>query len=1138
MKRVKEKRFLLIQVIFIVLFIIIAIRLFVLMINKGEYYKELSDNRKVQQVDEIASRGNILDRNGNILATTVPSFAVQLYKDQINSLSDDQRTKSINTLSNILEKAGVNYKNDFGIRLNSFEYEKEDDYFNEAKSPEDSVVDKIIDNDLVENIVSSYYSEGDSEYISLKTALLALKKRGIDIPLHVAIKDNKLSVTYKENADKKLETIGHSTEEDPIDVVVAAIDNDSSVIKNILENAEARRLVYKTLESKKLQGNVVLKDYALLADEQLIQKKANLSKIYKNITKDSSPADDFYEIVKNSSMSELLKTASVDDDGTYVIPADILIEKLENKGIYANFTTEVVTESENDENIYKVNVEFKNSQAGDPVEELARIAEENGLTKKFIQSEGVKYLAQNANTVNNIYPSIDVSEDKVKDWSYTFTKDKDDFLKYYANKDPVNSQASAIKTLKKTKDPKQILDYIKTVEEIDNENDYEAIGMLTIDSKINQQGNYGFRPINLVYNLDENTVLQIEEALNSSTGIVVDSIPIRSYPNRELASHILGYMGPIATNDEVNKFINEKDYLNDEIIGKTGIEESYQDNLRGKNGKSIVTVDSSGNRVNTISTEASEPGDDVYLSIDMSLQERAEKSLKGVIESLSEGTSYESEYGTFTAPKGAPNASSGAVVVSDVKTGEVLAMASYPNYDPNLFATGISSSDWDSLQVSDDSSVLAARPMMNIASQTAVMPGSTFKLVSSLAALEKGLDPQKTSTDYGYIEIGNSTFNNLRWTEEGTTWGEENLYDAIMHSSNYYIYTLALGENPRDGSSLGVKLELNDIREAALKLGLGEKTGIEINIPNETTGNIPSVGKKLEVTKAMLEKYLKSDLKLYIKKNTKKTNSEIENDISEIVKLADDPTKYDRDTLIAFLDNLGYEPETILEDKSAGLADTIKYTYLNQASWDITDMLNIVIGQGQNSYTPLQMNRVMATVANGGYLNKYTLIDKINKHETKDVLFQNETESKQVDVSDSTYFDDIRYGTLLVAQSNEVLSTLPINIGLKTGTAEVEGKNEDGSDYEPYAWMVAFAPYEDPQIAISVVLTQGNTSYNVSPIVRDIIAQYFDLTVSNKTQTNTQTDTEDDGQTEDTTTTDGTETDDVEQDDVPQDVNN
>ncbi|MGO3017660.1 MAG: penicillin-binding transpeptidase domain-containing protein [Anaerococcus sp.] len=1094
MKKQKEHRLIFIQVIFGILFAIIAIRLFSLMVSKGDYYRELSDNRKVQEVDELASRGNILDKNGNILATTIPSFAIQLYKDQLMNLSLDERLDAYNKLVTIMEEEGVNYKNDFNIKLNSFEYENSNDYFDENITPEDKVVNTLINNKLVPSLIESTRDDDGLEYETMKTVLLALKKRGVDVPVLVSEDETgKLKLKYTDNAKEKLELIGYNIEDDPIDVVVAQINDDKSVLKNILENSHARKIAFEILKENGLETNIILKDYAISADEEFLQKKANLHRAYPEINMETSPSEDFYQIVKNSSMEKLLNTASIKDDGSYIIPANILIEELENKGVYANFTTEVITENNEDENIYSVKLSFKNQQAGDPVEELTKLADENNLIKDLVTSKDIKYLAQNANTQNNIYPSIDISEDDPKDWDYTFNIDKENFYTYYANKDKVNDKEKVTEILNEENDAQEVLDYIKLVSNIDEDNDYIAVGMLTIDNQINMQGNYGFRPINLVYNLDEETVLKIEENIDSKSGIGVATIPIRYYPNRNLASHILGYMGPIATDYEISKYIKDKGYLNDEIIGKTGIEESYQDNLRGTNGKSIVTVDSSGNRIDTLSTIPSQPGDDIYLSIDLELQSMAEKALKGVIESVSSGETYESEYGNVNPYRQAPYANSGAVVVSDVKTGEVLAMASYPDYDPNLFSTGISSSDWESLQVPEDSGPLVARPMLNIASQMAVMPGSTFKLVSSLAALEKGLDPQKLNKDFGFIEIGNRRFNNLLWTEEGKTWGEETLYDAIKNSCNYYFYTLALGENPKDGTSLGVKLELNDIRAAAKKLGLDSKTGIEINIPSEATGNIPSVDKKLEIIKVMMRKYLEENLKVFIKEGVTKSKTQLEEDTDILVNLADENATISRSDLLDMLDEMGYNAEKIPEGDRAGLADTLKYTYLNQATWDITDMLNIVIGQGQNSYTPLQMNRAISTISNGGYLNKLTLMDKITKHETEEVLFENQIESEQISIKDPKYLEDIKYGTLLVAQNNPVLNKLPIEMGIKTGTAEVEGQNSDGVDYDSYAWMIGFAPYENPEIAISIVITQGYNSHNVAPIMRDIVAKYFDI---------------------------------------------
>lgn len=1095
MKKRKENRLIFIQVVVVLLILVIIVRLFNVMVSKGDYYRDLSDNRKVKEVDEIASRGNIYDRNGELLATSVPSFAVKLYKDELMSLDDDKRVEMVSDLVDILEEDGVNYTEDFHIKLNTFKYDNLDSYFNEKEMPMEKAVDLIVDNGLVRDFLTSFYEVDGIEYETLNTAVLALKKRGIDIPVHIRQSAGELKVEYKKNYEKKLKSIGFSKDDEPIEVILQSVGDDKSVLLSILQNSHARILAYNILSENGLLGNLTMDPYGIKADQDLIEKKARLHKVFTNITAESTPANDFYEIVKNATIEDVLTSARVADDGSYIIPANILIEKLQNLGLYANFETEVITESKDDENQYSVNVSFKNPQAGSAVDELARLADEHGLLKPLLLSEDVKFMAQNANTRNNIYPNIDITEDDPKDWNYTFIIDKKDFYTHYASKDKANPTKETVEILMNEDDGKAILTYLKKVNDLEAYNDIESVGILTIDSTLNRQGNFGYRPINIVYNLDESTVLKIEEKIDSVSGIVVETIPVRSYPHRNLASHILGYMGPIATKEEVDKYVNERAYLRDEIIGKTGIEESYQDNLKGKNGRSLVTVDSSGNRRKSLSQTKSEPGDDVYLSIDAKLQKQAEDSLEGVLEALRETGHYESEYGSFTPFKMAPYAESGAVVVTDVKTGEVLAMASYPDYDPNLFSTGISQSDWEALQVDDSDGPLAPRPMLNIASQTAVMPGSTFKLVTALAALEKGLDPLAINNCHGFMDIGNRRFSCLVYTENGTTHGEENLYGAIRDSCNYYFYTLALGENPEDGDSLTTKLELNDIRLACEMLGLDKPTGIEINIPMESTGNVPSVGKKVEVTKLMLKDYLVNNLSKFLKEGVKKTREEYDQDIIDVVKFTDNPSDWSRKDIIDFFDERGYDPVSIPEGDRAGLADTIKYTYLNQAEWDITDMLNIVIGQGQNAYTPIQMNRAVAAITNGGYLNKLTLIDKITNHDSGEVLFENVAENEKIDVKDTKFLEDIKYGTLLVSQKNAVLNQLPVDIGIKTGTAEVEGQNPDGSDYDTYAWMVGFAPYDNPEIAISIVLTQGDTSYNASPIMRDIIARYFDLNV-------------------------------------------
>ena len=174
-------------------------------------------------------------------------------------------------------------------------------------------------------------------------------------------------------------------------------------------------------------------------------------------------------------------------------------------------------------------------------------------------------------------------------------------------------------------------------------------------------------------------------------------------------------------------------YSPNDIIGKTGVEEKFETELRGKNGVRRVEVDVLGNTTNILDEEKAIPGNNIYLTMDLKLQKVAEEALKYTLEEIQVGGTFESKWGDYkfgtSKSKRRPyiNATSGAVVVTDVKTGELLALANYPAYDPNLFSTGISSTDWASLFPENEEDLLAPRPLYNIAIQTAIQPGSTFK---------------------------------------------------------------------------------------------------------------------------------------------------------------------------------------------------------------------------------------------------------------------------------------------------------------------------------------------------------------------------------------------------------------------------
>lgn len=198
---------------------------------------------------------------------------------------------------------------------------------------------------------------------------------------------------------------------------------------------------------------------------------------------------------------------------------------------------------------------------------------------------------------------------------------------------------------------------------------------------------------------------------------------------------------------------------------------------------------------------------------------------------------------------------------------------------------------------------------------------------------------------------------------------------------------------------------------------------------------------------------------------------------------------------------MGIEPEKVLPGDREGLADKIKYTYLNFAGWNITDTLNVTIGQGQNAYTPVQIANYIATIANGGYKNKLTLINSIKNYDNSQTLYEREVASERIDLNNYENLEHVKLGMRKVVTEGSVKSIFkdfPISVAAKTGTAQRSGINPvTGDTYDEYAWFVAFAPYEDPEIAISIVLFQGGSGGYAAPIAREIIAEYFGLNDTN-----------------------------------------
>ena len=204
-------------------------------------------------------------------------------------------------------------------------------------------------------------------------------------------------------------------------------------------------------------------------------------------------------------------------------------------------------------------------------------------------------------------------------------------------------------------------------------------------------------------------------------------------------------MGYIATQKEREKYSPEKGYQYQDMIGKIGIEGEFEEILRGVNGYEWISADASGSFVNKVNNSIlderfhdknSQAGKDIVLTIDSKLQEVARNTLIHILETLKTGGTFKSRFGDYKLKKSYPKAESAAVVVTDVQSGEILALESYPDYNINLFATGITQEDWEKLKPENERNPLAPKPLYNLATLTAVQPGSIFKMITGFAALE------------------------------------------------------------------------------------------------------------------------------------------------------------------------------------------------------------------------------------------------------------------------------------------------------------------------------------------------------------------------------------------------------------------
>ncbi|MDD2503521.1 MAG: penicillin-binding transpeptidase domain-containing protein [Clostridia bacterium] len=743
-----------------------------------------------------------------------------------------------------------------------------------------------------------------------------------------------------------------------------------------------------------------------------------------------------------------------------------------------------------------------------------------------------KYDAQvELQSVYNIFPPI-----SVRNMKYLKDLDKESFLQRYK----LDTKLTA----------EEAFGELKLKFELSSSlSDEEARKIMVVRNELSSQGYRKYIPARIASGVSDETIVIIEEKSSDLPGVEVVAESIRYYPNGKTAAHVLGYLGQISESEKA-EYVDEKGYKTNDLIGREGIERTLESSLKGKDGTKNVEVNALGELVRVINETEPKKGKDIYLTIDLELQKAAEAALEQALTEIQKAGTFESQWGNYKYGTAYRNANVGAVVALEVETGEVLAMASYPAFDPNLFATGISNEDWNALQGENLRDPLSPLPLFNVAARTAVQPGSTFKMVTATAALESGLDPTKKLKDGGAVKLGSRTYGCLVWNTNRSNHGFINLYEALEVSCNYYFFDIATGRDFSRGVSLGFKdpINIEKITSYAQQYGLGLKTGIEIP---ETVIPVPSQERKLAQIKAMLRNVLIGRAEIYFEQPLIKDKEKLNESIMTIVSWTEENPS--RNELIRRLGTLGVK-ENLIET----VADLCKFTYFNQANWTTGDELSIAIGQGENAYTPLQMANYIATIGNEGVHNQVSLIGAIEGERALE-----KQPGKRIELKDEKNLEHIIQGMKRVASGSRgslrgVFANFPVEVAGKTGTAQRGGKInppdeveyikqhlsginsslrwdnvekemvrllEDypdvyktknyavrqavinlsngrvtekkidayKADYDPFAWVMTLAPAEDPKIAVGVLLFQGGTAGYASPVAREVVAKYLQL---------------------------------------------
>ena len=485
-----------------------------------------------------------------------------------------------------------------------------------------------------------------------------------------------------------------------------------------------------------------------------------------------------------------------------------------------------------------------------------------------------------------------------------------------------------------------------------------------LKNKINEADPLSFQPFLILGNISKNDALIMDEEIKKIDGVKLERSAVRNYVDGNYLSNIIGYNGRI---DE-NELEKNPNYLLNDIIGKNGLELFYEKQLRGKYGWREMEVDSFGREIKLIRKENPQPGNNFVLNIDLDLQKKIYEELEKITAKI------KTEAGA-------------AAMAINPKNGAVLALVNFPSYDNNLFAGGISDSEYNKLINNK------LNPLFNRAVSGEYPPGSTIKpLIGAAALQEKIISPNRIIIGGEAIYVGSYRF--LDWKAHGPV----NLTKAIAQSCNVYFYTVGGGYGDVEG------LGIERIKKYSNLFGFGNLLGIDI--PTEKPGLVPD----------------------------KEWKESVKNE-----------------------------------------------------RWYIGDTYHVSIGQGDILTTPLQVATYTAAIANGGKLFQPQIVDKIindNGDLVEDIkpeiIRDNFIDLENIEWIQKGMRENVIYG------SGVSLNSLPIKVAGKTGTAQY------AANKKTHAWYIAYAPYDDPEIAIAVIVEGGGEGHAAAvPVVKEVLGWYF-----------------------------------------------